>query len=363
VLQSPHFVYRVELGEAMNGVLYLTPHELASRLSYALWNTMPDDALFKAADDRSLVKADVLAAQATRMLDDERAKPMLADFHEKLFHLDHVDGIKKDTAVFPEWTDDMAKMMRHESELFVMDVVSTQNKGLTELLTADYTFANDKLAAIYGVAEKPGTELKKVKLDPAQRAGLLTQTAFLASHASARQHDPIHRGVMINLQIICADLPPPPMNVPPLPAPVAGETMRERVTRHTGVGTCGGACHGTKINPAGFAFEHYDALGKWRTTDNGKPVNARDKYPFKDGTFEYDGAVAFAKVLAARPQVHSCYTGNLLEFTLGRRRAANDAALVDATGKSSLEGEPTKKLILKLITAPTFVARPIARSN
>lgn len=358
LLQSPSFMVRLELGEApKNGVVRLTPHELASRLSYAVWNSMPDDGLFAAAGDGSLGRAEALAAQASRMLDDPRAEPVLMAFHEKLFRVEAVDGIKKDAALFPEWSDDMAKLMRTEFALFVKDVVTVQGKGLTELLTADYTFADQKIAAIYGVT-KPGGDFARVKLDGTQRAGILTQSAFLAAFASSRQTDPIHRGVVVNFQVLCSNMPPPPMNVPPLPPAVEGETMRERVTRHTGAGTCGAGCHGTMINPAGFAFERYDALGKWRTTDNGKPVDSADRMTFTDGAASFDGAVEFAKLIAGKGQVHECYAKNLLEYSLGRRRAAPDKALVEAVGKASLEGGSTKKLLLALVTSPTFAFRP-----
>jgi hypothetical protein len=360
ILQSPNFVYRAELGmKNPDGSYGLTSYEMASRLSYSLWNTMPDDALFAAAEDLSLETQEGIAAQAKRMLDDPRAEPTVADFHAKLLDFNHFDGLTKDTTAFPEWKPEMSTYMRKEAELFVRDVTLTQSKGLTELLTADYTFVNAVTAPLYGLSGTYGTEFTKAKLDPAQRAGFLTQVGFLAANASPREHDPIHRGVFINLKIICANLPPPPMNVPPLPKDVEGTfTMRERITAHTGKNTCGAGCHGTMINPAGFAYENYDALGKWRTTDNGKPVNAADIYPFEDGEQSYNGGVEFAKVLVKRPQVHNCYAGNWLEYAYGRQKAEGDQALVDIVAKASLSGASTKELILKLVLSKSFSNRP-----
>lgn len=360
MLQSPHFVYRLELGaKNPDGTFGLTNYEMASRLSYSLWNTMPDDALFAAAEDGSLATQEGIAAQAKRMLDDPRAEPTVSDFHARLFDFNHFDGLTKDTTAFPEWQPEMSTFMRKEAELFVRDVTLTQSKGLNELLTADYTFVNDKMAPLYGLTGTYGTEFTKAKLDPAQRAGFLTQIGFLAANSGSRDHDPIHRGVFVNLKIICADLPPPPMNVPPLPKDEVGTyTMRERITAHTGKNTCGAGCHGTMINPAGFAFENFDALGKWRTTDNGKPVNAADVYPFEDGEQAYNGPVEFAKVLVARPQVHKCYAGNWLEYAYGRQKAEGDQALIDIVGKASLGGASTKELILKLVLSKSFSNRP-----
>lgn len=361
ILQSPNFVYRLEIGEDKgDGSIGLTSWEMASRLSYSLWNTMPDEPLFAAAESNALVTKEGIESQVRRMLDDPRAEPTLADFHHKLLDFNHFDGMVKDATAFPEFAPEMAGMFKTEAQLFVKDVTLTTNKGLIEILTADYTFVNEKTAPLYGVTGVTGAEFKKVKLDPSQRAGFLTQVGFLAANASPREGDPIHRGVFVNLKIICSDLPPPPMMVPPLPKDDGTtKTMRERITAHTGKNTCGAGCHGTMINPAGFAFENYDALGKWRTMDNGKPVDAADTYPFEDGAQSYKNGVEFAKVLAARPQVHRCYTGNWLEYAYGRQKAEGDQLLVDTVGKASLAGASTKELILKLVLSKSFSHRPI----
>jgi hypothetical protein len=360
VLQSPHFVYREELGETKeDGTSGLNNWEMASRLSYSLWNTMPDDLLFAEAEAGTLVTPEGIEKQVRRLLDDPRAEPTILDFHHRLLDFDHFDGLVKDTTKFPAWTTDMSTIIKKEAELFVKDVTVTTNKGLNALLTAPYTFVNDKTAPLYGLSGTFGSEMKRVDLDPAQRAGFLTQIGFLASNASPRETDPIHRGVFVNLKIICSDLPPPPMNVPPLPKDDTGVmTMRERITAHTGKNTCGAGCHGTMINPAGFAFENFDSTGKWRTMDNTKPVNAADVYPFEDGQQAYNGAVEFSKVLAARPQVHKCYTGNWLEYAYGRRKAEGDQKLVHDVAEVSLKGASTKDLILKLVLSKSFSHRP-----
>lgn len=361
VLQSPFFEYRVELGEKKDdGSIGLSAWEMASRLSYALWNTMPDDELFSAAKDGSLATDAGVEKQARRLLDDKRAEPMIADFHAKLFDYDHFNSLKKDATLFPEWpTTGTDKILRTEAEMFVRDVTITRRGGLTQLLTASYTFVNDQLAPLYGLSGSYGPDFQRVELDPTQRAGFLTQIGFLSANASPRETDPIHRGVFVNLKIICAALPPPPGVIPPLPKDEGGTmTMRERISAHTGKNTCGSGCHGTMINPAGFAFETFDAVGKWRTTDKGKPVNAADIYPFTDGAQNYDGPVQFAKVLAARPQVHQCYSGNWLEYAYGRQKAEGDTALIERVASASMGGASTKDLILKLVLEKSFSRRP-----
>lgn len=361
VLQSPFFEYRVEVGEKKDdGSIGLTSWEMASRLSYSLWNTMPDDELFAAAKSGALATNEGVETQARRLLDDKRAEPMIADFHAKLFDYDHFDSLNKDATLFPDWpSSGMDKTLRTEAEMFVREVTINQKGGLSQLLTANFTFVNDKLAPLYGLSGSYGPEFQKVALDPSQRAGFLTQIGFLAANASPRETDPIHRGVFVNLKIICADLPPPPGVIPPLPKDEGGTmTMRERISAHTGKNTCGSGCHGTMINPAGFAFETFDAVGKWRTTDKGKPVNAADTYPFADGAQTYDGPVQFAKVLAARPQVHQCYSGNWLEYTYGRQKAEGDTALIERVAAASMSGASTKELILKLVLERSFSRRP-----
>lgn len=368
MLQSPPFVYRMEVGQiAPDGTRRLDAYEVASKLSYALWNTMPDDVLFKLAEDGSILTPSVLEAQARRLLADQRAKPMVDDFHQTLLSLGKLDVMNKDSkdpTKHPEWTATTAASMKQETLLFTNDVVLGRTGTLADLLTSNETFVNADLAAIYGVSGTFTSEMQKVKLDPTQRAGFLTHGSFLAMNAGRMDTDPIHRGVFTNLNVICADLPPPPMAViPPLPDDPTGKTMRQRVTEHTGAGTCGAGCHGTMINPIGFAFETFDAAGKWRTTDNGKPIDAQDTYDFLDvprqkNPITYDGPVALAKVLAARPQVHRCYTGKWLEYAYGRRTIDDDAGLIDRISAVSLAGGSVKDLIVQLVLAPSFWQRP-----
>ena len=364
MLQSPFFLYRVEATDTEDGTgrIRLSSHELASKLSYMLWNTMPDAALFAAADADELATAAGVAAQATRLLEDPRAHAMVAAFHYQLLKVDHYSDVYKDPNKFPGFDPAMNSMMATETMMFIEEVVFKQNGDLATLLTAPYTFVNAALAPFYGVAGQFGDEFVKVDLDPSQRAGVLTQIGFLASNAGAFENDPIHRGVFMNLQLLCTGLPPPPNMVPPLPPPVEGESLRERITRHTGKGTCGEGCHGTLINPLGFAFENYDPLGRWQTMDAGKPVNAADEFYFTDGVKQFDGAVELAQLMADSDNAHRCYVGHLLEYGYARGPQTADAKLIQRIADGSRDGTYSiKQIILELTQSDAFLFRaPVA---
>jgi hypothetical protein len=161
---------------------------------------------------------------------------------------------------------------------------------------------------------------------------------------------------------LCANLPAPPNNVPPLPAPdpTVKRTLRQRITTFTGAGTCGAGCHGTMINPIGFAYEHYDALGRWRDIDNTLPIDAADSYAFEGQTLSYDGATALGKVMAEQAMTHRCYAQHWLEFLAGRAIAPSDSAVIKRVATASLQQQlPVKDLVRELVLSQTFTARPV----
>lgn len=360
MLQSPFFLYRVEASETDggDGRIRLSSHEVASKLSYMLWNTMPDDELFTAADADALAQTAGVAAQAARMLEDPRAHAMVAAFHHQLLAVDHYSDVYKDPVKFPGFDPALNAMMATETMMFIEDVVFAQNGDFSTLLTAPYTFVNAALAPLYGVQGQFGDDFVKVELDPDQRAGILTQIGFLASNAGGFENDPIHRGVFMNLKLLCTGLPPPPNMVPPLPAPVPGETLRERITRHTGKGTCGEGCHGYLINPLGFAFEHYDPLGRWQTMDAGKPVNAADEFVLGGVSQPYDGAVQLAQLMADSDEAHRCYVGHLLEYGYARGPQVADNPLIRRIADESRAGTISiKQIILELTQSDAFLYR------
>lgn len=358
-LQSPYFVYRVELGTGKprsDGLIPLGKYELATRLSYLLWNTMPDEGLLDAAANGELDTAEGLRGRAEQMLLDAQAKDVIRAFHRQLFDWKKYADLYKDPAVFPEFVPEMGSDLRQEAEAFIDNIIYEQNGGLRELLTSRTTFVNDRLAAVYGVAAPAGANFGPVELDATTRSGALTRLGFLAANATARASDPIHRGVFVNLRILCAKLPPPPDNVTPLP-PGANKTTRDLVDSHTGEGTCGAGCHSTLINPAGFAFEGFDAIGRQRTMDNGYPVNTAAQYTLGGVTVKYADAVEWSQILAESAEANRCFAKHWLEFALGRDAKLEDETLIAKLGESSRGGSSVKELLVDIIVSDAFRAR------
>jgi len=358
-LQSPHFIYRAELSEVarIDGLIPLSGYELATKLSYLLWNTMPDDQLLDAAGAGELSTAAGVRAYAEQMLGDPRAREVIGSFHHQLYDYEKFLDLYKDPGLYPQFTPETGADMVREAELFVESVVFDREGGLTDLLTSRTAFLNDRLAAIYGQDGTFTGDFSEIELDPAERSGLLTRIGFLAANGTARQPDTIHRGVFINLRILCAQLPPPPDNATALP-PGEGGTNRDRVDAHTGPGTCGASCHGTMINPIGFAFENYDAIGGYRTTDNGLPVDAADEYSFEGNDVRsFQNAVELSQVIAESGMAHRCYAKHWLEFAYGRDAKKADDALIAKLGEESLGGSSIRATLLQLIESDAFITR------
>jgi hypothetical protein len=357
-LQSPHFVYRVEIGtdkKRSDGLIPLGPYELATRLSYLLWNTMPDDALLESAAKGELDTPEGLRGRAEQMLLDPRAKDVVRSFHKQLFDWKKYADLYKDPASFPEFVPEIGADLRQEAEAFIDNVIYEQNGGFRELLTSRTAFVNDRLAGIYEVPAPAGSNFGQVELD-ANRSGALTRLGFLAANGTSRSSDPIHRGVFVNLRILCAKLPPPPNNVTPLPAST-DKTTRDTVDSHTGKNTCGAGCHSTLINPAGFAFEGYDAIGRYRTMDNGYPVNSADQYTLGGAVVKYKDAVEWSQLLAESSEANQCFAKHWLEFALGRDSKPEDEALISKLGESSRGGSSVKELLVDIIVSDSFRAR------
>lgn len=356
-LQSPHFVYRVEAGSDVgkDGKILLSGYEIAAKLSYMIWNTMPDDALLAAAERGDLDTKEGIAAEASRLLADPRARAMVAWFHKQLYQYDLFDDLNKDPTKFPEFDPSLGADMKKEAELFIDDVVFEQKGGLKEILTEPRSFVNDRLAAIYGLQGSFTSEFVAVDLDPKERSGFLTRVGFLASNATKLEQHTIKRGVFINRRVLCAKLPDPPNNVPPLPAAKPSQTNRERVDGHTGKGTCGASCHGTLINPAGYAFEHYDAIGRYQTTEKGNPIDASATYPLESGDITYQDAIELDALMADSDQAHECYARSWLEYGYGRSHEKGDEAMIKELGKASRKG--TLALVLALTQTDAFRTR------
>jgi hypothetical protein len=335
MLQSPFFLYHADVGAA--GVPSAAPvaldaFELASRLAYFLWNSMPDDELFGLAQTGSLLQDATLGPQVERMLQDSRAAATIALFHRQWLGLEDLPNREKDPARFPLFNLELADAMLAENAAFT-DYVVRQGDGLLgTLLTADFSFPQGSLFQVYGVAEPPGfTPGTRVSLDGTQRAGILTQAAFLARHAHRDQTSPVHRGILVRENLMCQLLEPPPENVANAPPPASPATStRERFAQHSLDPTCA-QCHQV-MDPIGLGFEHYDAIGAWRTTDGLGAVDARGEVlaAGDDLKGSFDGAIELAERLSGAREVKACFSNQWFRFALGRVESRNDACSIQA---------------------------------
>jgi len=351
-LQSPLFLYRPELGQAGSR---LSPHELASRLSYALTGTMPDAMLMTAAADGTLSDQATLLSQASRLLATPASRRLVEHVHHQLYALSAFDGIRKDNTVFPEFDVALPGLLQRETLAF-LDGVVADGGGLSEILLSRKVWLDRRTAALYGVAGSFSDTPSENMLDSNERAGLLTRLGILATYADARNPDPIHRGVFISRAILCRTLPPPADNVTPVPTS-GGTTNRERVHNHTGPGTCGASCHATIINPLGFALEEYDAMGKFRSTDNGKEVDASGTYDFGDGEQTFQNAREFSERLAGSQEAHACYASQWFSYLWGRRIDDADLAFLDAKAQQSVAGLGLVDLVAGIVGSNAFATR------
>jgi hypothetical protein len=351
MLQSPNFVYRTELG---TDAMPLSSYEIASKLSFLLRDTTPDDALLDAAERGELGTTDAIVQRAQAMLELPEAKAVVAKYHGELFGLQRFETIAKDRQTFPNYTDSMNMEFIQADRLF-FDRVFTNGLGLREILLSNVAYVNAGSAALYGLTAN-GSGLTEVTVGP-ERPGYFTRLGFLAYNANLRDSDPIHRGVDISHRLLCSNMSPPPGEIPPLPAAMPGQTTRQRVTAHTGEGECAG-CHATFINPLGFAFENFDAVGQLRTTDNGQPVNTADAYEFATGTLSFDGAPELLALMAESPEVHACYASRIGEYALGRDLDANDRPLVNELVQASRTATGSiKSILISAVRNPSFSVR------
>jgi len=362
MLQSPHFLYRLELGSAAKGAtkVALSDYEVASKLAFALTNTMPDDTLLAAAAAGKLHDSASVMAQATRLADSTRGTVGLNNFNLQVYRLGTYDGIMRDATIFPDFTTATPAAMKAEVLQF-LEWAFANGKGIKDFYTTPTGFVNSALAPIYGVSGKfsSGTDmLTKVDLNPSQRSGLLTQAGFLSSYITDNEPDIIHRGVFIATRLLCITLPPPDPKATSLVALEPNMTNRERVEKTTGKGTCGEACHAALFNPLGYAFENYDAIGEYRTMDRGKTVNAADSYTLDGKLQPFSNGVELSQLLANAKQTHDCYVHNMMSYLHGRLLVDDDLPTVDYFARRSRAGQMSfRDLELAIVTSDPFLNR------
>ncbi|HEU5076847.1 MAG TPA: DUF1592 domain-containing protein [Polyangiaceae bacterium] len=347
MLQSPHFLYRTELGS--DGA-QLSSYELASKLSFWLRGTTPSDELLDAAAAGQLDTVDGAVTLAAEMLEEPGAASMMREFHAELLHFDLYGTISK-TGV-PEYSESMNTELYDASVKF-FERIYAQNLGVKDILTSTIGFVGPETASLYGVDVSGAGGLVERDLG-AERVGYFSQLPFLILHSFNNVPDPIHRGLQISLNVMCAD-PGIPGEVPALPPIMEGQTNRERVQGTTM--PCGGTCHGTFINPIGFSFENFDGMGRWRDEDNGQPVDATGTYPFSEGTKEFTNAAQLMTLMAGSEQAHACYAKKLSEYALQRDIVVSDVGMLDTLKQKSLSTNSIKEVILELVAHPAFNTR------
>jgi hypothetical protein len=358
-LQSPHFLYRVEDSDEVEGdVIPLDSYEVASRLSYFMWNTMPDAELLAAAAADELRDVEAVRAHALRLLDSPRAQAVVERFHHQLLHVDKFASAAPSPAFYPDAPDNLGMLAMEEHDLFLRHTVFTQGGSWGDLLTSTETFVNAELAALYGLPGNFGSAFTRVDLDPAERRGIFTQIGFLAANSTSVNPDPIHRGVFLAKQIACHTIAAPPDDIPPVPAPDETQTNREAVEALTEIpGSECVACHSQLINPFGFPFEIYDSTGAFRTIDNDKPVDSTATVWLSSGPVPVDSAVDVAEALAADMGVHTCYAKHWLEFAMARPYAEADKPLTERLATGSLDDLGVKELLIELAVSRPFLTR------
>ena len=314
-LLSVHFLFRVELDEepTSDQAHLVGDFELASRLSYFIWSSMPDDKLFELAADGSLRDVAVIEAQVRRMLDDPRAAALQTNFAGQWLRTRGIEALTKEPSEFPDFDAALAADLATETSTFV-GTFFTEDRPLTELLTAEETYINDRLAQHYGIDVSLTESFEWVSLQDTKRKGLLTQAGLMAMLAHEDKTAPTVRGAWVLSQLLCAAPPAPPADVPDLDeSPGSGATARDRLERHATDPACAG-CH-VSMDPIGLALEKYNAAGAYRVAENGAPIDASGTLSGVD----FDDALGMIDVLAAdEERLSACVSQHLLTFALGR---------------------------------------------
>jgi hypothetical protein len=360
MLQSPYFLYRWELTDErpvrVGAAVRLTSHQIASRLSYFLWNSTPDAALSDAADRGELANAAGVEAQARRLIADPRVEPMVRDFALHWLEISDLADVTKSAGVFPAYTPALMADMQEESARFAAAALLSPGNGLEALLRGTETHATAALAKVYG-ATAAGEKPTKLALDPGQRAGVLTLGAFLSKHATPTETHPVKRGAIVFTRVLCGELPPTPPDVPAVEPPKPGLTTRERFAAHSEL-VCAKVCHGL-IDPYGFALESYDGIGRFRTTEQGKRIDTSGvaRLP-SGGEIPFQGAVDLMPRLASSEDARGCLARQWLRLGVGRADvAADEPSVNDAAAVLARPGGSVRDLLVTLTTTSSFLQR------
>jgi hypothetical protein len=382
VLQSPQFLYRLEFGRAPTGgdpsvavtdgsapnptsVVPLSDWEMASRLSYLIWGSMPDDPLFAAAAAGKLSTAADVSAQAQRMLKDPKAHGMVADFHSQWLGIGAISALEKDPTVYPAFTSAIAGLMQQETQMFLDDVVWTENGSLATFFTAPFTFVNGPLAQYYGISGVTGSAFVKTPLDPKQRAGLLTQGGILSERAKTNQTSPVQRGKFVREQLLCQQLPPPPPNLQIKPPALSATlTTRQRFSQHSADAACS-PCHHL-MDPVGLGFETFDGAGLYRSMENGQAVDASGQVDSADPELQgpFNGVLELEQKLGGSSTVQQCVTTQWFRYAYGRAETdADGCSMASLSSQFAAGGYKVQDLLAALTQTKAFLYRRVTPAS
>jgi hypothetical protein len=358
VLQSPSFVYHVEQtdGADASGLLKLTPYALANRLSYLIWGSAPDNALLDAAAAGKLATQEGLLTEARRLitLNPEAARKGFRDFYRQWLSLEQLDSMERDKVRYPEFTRQLAVDLGESLSRQIDSAVWGEAGGLESLLRGDTAFVNANVAPLFG-AKSTSSTFVEVGLDATQRKGLLTHPALLSVLAKPNQSDPVLRGKFVRERLFCQPLPPPPPDVATVPPdPKPGLTTRQRFAEHSSNASCAG-CH-KLMDPIGFGLENYDALGRFRATDEGLAVDSSGEIlGSADANGAFKGALELADKLADSAHVQDCVATQYFRFALARNETnADECSLFHAFKGFKSAGGSLSELIMEVVKSDAF---------
>ena len=368
ILAAPRFVFRVErdpAGLAPGAAYRLTDVELASRLSFFLWSSIPDEALLAVAEQGRLKDPATLDAQVRRMLADPKSQALVDNFAGQWLQLRNVRNVQPNSDLFPDFDDNLRQGFKRETELF-FESVMREDRPVLDLMTANYTFVNERVARHYGIPGVFGSRFRRVTLTDERRFGLLGKGSVLAVSSHAERTSPVLRGKWVLDNILGAPVPPPPPDIPQLKERVDGDkpkTMREQMAEHRGNPVCA-TCHRV-MDPIGLSMENFDVIGAWRQDDEGNPIDATGQ--LGDGT-KIDGVVTLRKALIVHPDVFvRAMTEKMLIYALGRGLDARDMPAVRAIMREAAGRDSRfSSLVLGVVHSVPFtmrVAQPPATVN
>jgi hypothetical protein len=353
VLISPHFLFRVELDRAGKEAGPISGWELAARLSYFLWSSMPDEELFRLAREDRFGQPGVIETQVRRMLADPKARALADNFATQWLNIRGLAGFSPDPKRFPSYTPALRQAMQRETELFFLHVLR-EDRSILDFLDADYTFANETLARHYGLQGVHGDTFRKVSLAGTQRGGILTHASVLAVTSNPTRTSPVKRGKWILDNILGSPPPPPPPDVDELKEGETRGTLRQQMEQHRKNPSCA-SCH-QRMDPLGFGFENFDVVGRWRTAEGRHPVDAGGVLP--DGS-TFTGPAELRKILLKKKdQFARCLTEKLLTYALGRGTERGDRCFVDGIVKK-IDKDDYKftSLIVEIVKSDPFMKK------